>query len=382
MKIGVNTRFLLKGQLEGIGMYTQEVFRRVVQLLPEHEFYFFFDRPYDASYIRAGNITPVVVHPPARHPFLWYWWFEYALPAALKKHGIQLLLSPDGYGSLSTEVPQIITIHDLGFEHFPEHNPPLVRWYYRHFVPKYCHKASHLLTVSDFTKHDIIRRYGVAPEKITVAPNGFDTSELPENMQTIAENYDLSDAPYFAYLGAIHPRKNILTLLKAFEHFKKETGLPHRLVLIGRDAWMNDALEDFYSKMSFRTSVIRVPKSERTEALRLLREACALVYPSWFEGFGIPILEAMSLGVPVICSNTSSMPEVAGDAALLVAPDDLQGWSDAMQRLATDNVLRDTLTEKGRKQASAYSWEESAQKITAIIRQQLADNDRKYFSTT
>ncbi|MCC6570332.1 MAG: glycosyltransferase, partial [Chitinophagales bacterium] len=109
---------------------------------------------------------------------------------------------------------------------------------------------------------------------------------------------------------------------------------------------------------------------------------CALVYPSWFEGFGIPILEAMSLGVPVICSNTSSMPEVAGDAALLVAPDDLQGWSDAMQRLATDNVLRDTLTEKGRKQASAFSWEESAKKITAIIRQQLADNDRKYFSTT
>jgi hypothetical protein len=141
MKIAVNTRFLLEGQLEGIGIYTQEIFRRVVKLLPQHEFYFLFDRKPAPEFIFADNVKAVIVSPQARHPLLWYWWFEHAVPAVLKKYQIDVFLSPDGYGSLSTDIPQVITIHDLAFEHYPEQVPFLVNQYYRYFVPKYCCKG-------------------------------------------------------------------------------------------------------------------------------------------------------------------------------------------------------------------------------------------------
>ena len=174
MRIAVNTRFLLKDKLEGIGIYTQEIFMRVVQLMPEHEFYFLFDRPYDESFVFAKNVIPIVVSPPARHPFLWYLWLEKAIPKILKKHKIDLFISPDGYASLNTYVPQILTIHDLAFEHYKEHTPFLVYQYYKYFVPKFCKKATKILAVSEFTKQDVIKRYNIEEQKIEVVYNGFE----------------------------------------------------------------------------------------------------------------------------------------------------------------------------------------------------------------
>ena len=185
MKIAVNTRFLLKDKLEGIGIYTQEIFSRVVQLMPEHEFYFLFDRPFSEEFIFAKNITPLIVSPPARHPFLWYWWFEKSVPKVLKENNIDLFISPDGYASLNTSVPQIITIHDLGFEHFPMHTPFLVRNYYKYFTPKYCKKASKILAVSQFTKQDIAERYGIDKQKIEVVYNGFELENQESRVKTL-----------------------------------------------------------------------------------------------------------------------------------------------------------------------------------------------------
>ena len=165
MKIAVNTRFLLSGKLEGIGIYTQEIFKRVVQLMPEHEFFFLFDRAYSSAFIFEKNVTPIVVHPPARHPFLWYWWFGKSIPKVLQENNIDVFISPDGFASLNTSVPQIITIHDLGFEHFPEHVPFLVRKFYRYFTPKYCEKAAKILAVSEYTKQDIISTYNIETKK-------------------------------------------------------------------------------------------------------------------------------------------------------------------------------------------------------------------------
>ena len=120
MRIAINTRFLLKDKLEGIGWFTFEVVKQLVTNHPEHEFIFLFDRPYDKSFVFAKNVTPVVINPPARHPLLWYWWFEWSVPYALKKHKIDLFFSPDGYLSLKTNVPTVIVMHDLAFEHHPE----------------------------------------------------------------------------------------------------------------------------------------------------------------------------------------------------------------------------------------------------------------------
>lgn len=364
MKIAVNTRFLIEGKLEGIGIYTQEILKRVVQLLPQHEFYFLFDRKPAADFIFSENVKPIVVSPQARHPFLWYWWFEKSIPAVLKKNQIDVFFSTDGYGSLSTTVPQIITQHDLAFEHFPEQVPFLVQKYYRYFVPRYCKKAAKLLAVSNFTKKDIVTQYSISPEKIEVVYNGFNHSEYQASIIKTA-----NQSPYFIFIGAVHPRKNVLGLLKAFEEFKSTYQLPHQLKIIGRKAWMNNELDGYLNQMQFKSTVEWYPSTTRNELLDYLKNAQALVYPSFFEGFGIPVLEAMSLGVPVITSNLSSLPEVAGDAALLINPYESTEIVNAMYLLATDQKIRMNCIEKGKERASAFSWDISAKKVADILEQ-------------
>jgi glycosyltransferase involved in cell wall biosynthesis len=375
MKIAVNTRFLLSGKLEGIGIYTQEIFKRVVQLMPEHEFFFLFDRAYSSAFIFEKNVTPIVVHPPARHPFLWYWWFEKSIPKVLQENNIDVFISPDGFASLNTSVPQIITIHDLGFEHFPEHVPFLVRKFYRYFTPKYCEKATKILAVSAYTKQDIISTYNIETKKIEVVYNGFDThlaslkgGTQPVQAERLVPFRGFRGEPYFIFVGAVHPRKNVLGLLKAFEQFKTSYSHAHQLVIVGRKAWMNKELEDFYEKMQFKKEVIWIEKIERADLIQLMQQSFGLVYPSLFEGFGIPIIEAMSLGIPVICSNVSAMPEVAGNAALLVQPDNTIEIAAAMNELIINDVLRNDLIAKGKIRATYFDWNTSAEKVVDIIK--------------
>jgi len=373
MKIAINTRFLLKDKLEGIGIYTQEIFKRVVELMPEHEFYFLFDRPFDDEFIFARNVKPIVVSPPARHPFLWYWWFEKSVPKVLKENKIDLFISPDGYASLNTDVPQILTIHDLAFEHYKEHTPFLVYQYYKRFVPKFCKKADKILSVSEFTKQDIIERYGIDAKKIEMVYNGFENRDETEDMRHEMIDKEshvscLKSQVYFIFIGAVHPRKNVLGLLKAFEHFKTTFSKEHQLVIIGRKAWMNAELEDFYQQMKFKDEVIWIEKIERNNLLEILQNAFALVYPSLFEGFGIPIVEAMSYGVPIITSNVSCMPEVAGNAAVLVNPNDTNEIANAMNELIENKILRNQLIEKGKVRAKEFDWNISANKVVDIIK--------------
>lgn len=379
MKIAVNTRFLLKGKLEGIGIYTQEIFRRVVQLMPEHEFYFLFDRAFDDEFIFAENVKPIIVSPQARHPFLWYWWFEKSVPKILKENNIDLFISPDGYASLNTNVPQIITIHDLAFEHYKTHTPFLVYQYYKYFVPKFCKKAVKILAVSEFTRQDIIKNYAIDEHKIEVVYNGFDAhlTSLKGGTHPVLVEREVPfrgfRGKYFIFIGAVHPRKNVLGLLKAFEHFKSSSTHEHQLVIIGRNAWMNSELEHFYQQMKFKNEVIRIEKIERKNLLLILQNAFAMVYPSFFEGFGIPIVEAMSSGIPVITSNVSSMPEVAGNAAILVNPDDTVEIANAMNEMVMNEKLRNELIRKGKERAQYFDWNTSAKKIAEIINLQFVN---------
>lgn len=361
MKIAINTRFLLSGKLEGIGIYTQEIVKRIVQQMPEHDFYFLFDRPFSDEFIFAKNVTPIVVAPQARHPFLWYWWFEKSIPKILKEYKIDLFFSPDAYCSLQTDVPQILTIHDLGFEHFPSHVPFLVRKYYQFFTPKYCEKAAKILAVSEFTKRDIIERYGIDEKKIEVVYNGFDQETHNINQKSRQK------LPYFIFIGAVHPRKNVLNLLKAFELFKQKNNHTTQLILVGRKAWMNNELEHFLQNMKYKNDVIWIENCNRNELIQLLQNAVALVYPSLFEGFGIPIIEAMSIGVPVITSTVSALPEIAGNAALLVNPESINEIEIAMKNIVEDELLRLDLVEKGKENALRFSWQTSAEKVIQII---------------
>ncbi len=365
MRIAVNARLLLKGKLEGIGWFTYRTLERIVKNHPEHEFIFFFDRPYDESFVFAPNITPVVVGPQARHPILFYIWFEWRLPALLRKYKADLFLSADGFMSLSTKVPTCLVIHDLAFEHYPEHFIRSHKLYWRHYCPKFAKKAARIATVSTFSKNDIVQRYGIAPEKVDVVYNGAHDEYRPlswEEREAVKAKY-ADGCEYFFFAGALHPRKNIVNLLKAFIAFKKRQRSNMKLVIVGRFAWKYDEVMDMKEEMPFKEDVKWVGYMNVEELSQVTGGAYALVYPSLFEGFGIPILEALECDVPGVVSNTSSMPEVAGDAALLVDPTNVQDIAEKMQLIYKDEHLRAKLIAAAREQKKKFSWDKSAEKL-------------------
>lgn len=363
--IAVNTRFLIKDKLEGIGLFTYESLKRIVKDNPDTDFYFLFDRPYDQQFIFAANVKPVVLFPPARHAVLWYWWFELSVAGWMKKHKPDLFLSTDGYGCLHTQVPQVVVMHDLAFEHFKEHVPYLALKYYQYFTPRFAHKAQRLATVSEYSKQDIIKQYNITASNIDVVYNGVKEVYQPATEATKAETKQRysQGKNYFIYVGAIHPRKNVKNLLLAFEQFKAETGSDYQLLIVGRKAWDFEEVDATHTAMKYKQEVKFLGHVPPAELGKITASAFALVYVSLFEGFGIPIVEAMNCNVPVITSNLTSMPEAAGDAALLVNPYAVNEIAAAMQSLFNDPALRNSLIEKGKAQVKKFSWHLTAQKL-------------------
>lgn len=371
MKIAVNTRFLLKDKLEGIGRFTCETLRRITREHPEHEFHFFFDRAYSEEFIFSSNIVPHVLHPQARHPFLWYWWFEHSIPRALKKIAPEVFLSPDGYLSLSANVKQVPVIHDLAFVHRPDDIPFLVRRYYHYYFPRFAHKASRIATVSEFSRNDISKHYGISEEKIDVVYNGvseiFKPSAEPKRKE-IREKYS-AGKPYMVYVGALHPRKNAANLLRAFDQFKTASGTDIRLLVVGRKAWQNEEMHAVYESMQHKNDVDFTGRLPDADLAGVMASALALVYVPFFEGFGLPVAEAMRCGVPVITSGLSSLPEVGGDAAIYCDPNHIEEISNAMKELCLNGTLRETLAARALERSSAFTWERTSTALWESVQQ-------------
>jgi glycosyltransferase involved in cell wall biosynthesis len=360
LKIAVNTRFLLKDKLEGIGLYTLEVVKRMAAAHPEDEFIFFFDRPFDPSFVFSKNITPVVLSPPARHPLLFIAWFEWSVARALRQHKVDVFLSPDNFLSLSTSVPTVLIVHDIAFTHFSENDKWVNRQYYKFFTPRFLTRANAILAVSEFTKQDILSKFSfVEKNKITVAYNGCRDIFKPLNILTQnTEGY-----PFFLFVGAVHPRKNVHRLIEAFDLFKKRTNSDIKLVLCGRFAWQTGAVKSAYDATTFKRDIIFKGHVPNNTIADLTASALALTYVSLFEGFGVPLLEAMNCDTPIITSNVSSMPEVVGDAAILVNPESIEAIADAMQAVFENDNLREKLIEHGRIQRAKFDWDKTAEII-------------------
>lgn len=371
MRIAINTRFLLKGRLEGLGLYTHEVCRRLVNDHPHHEFHFLFDRPFDHSFVYNTNVVPHVIFPPARHPALWYTWFEWSLPRKLNRIRPDLFLSPDGFTSLTFGGKKMTVIHDLGFEHFPDHVPGLVGRYYRRYTPRYCEGSTHLFAVSETTKKDIVTSYGVSEEKISVAYNGCREGFRPmaeKDKGGIRKLYS-DGKPYFLFVGALHPRKNTAHLLRSFERFRQSHD-GYKLLVTGRKAWMNSEMEEVFGEMKHSDDVHFLGYLEKSDLQNVTGAASVCLYPSLFEGFGVPMLEAMRSGVPVIASEVSVMPEVVGEAGYLIDPHCVDSTVEAMARVVGDEGLRNKMIAKGLERSELFSWDRTAEVIWAKMREE------------
>ena len=370
MRIAVNTRLLLKGKMDGIGWFTAESMRRIVCSHPEHTFYFLFDRKPDPEFIFASNVVPVVLCPQARHPVLWYMFFEWAVPFALKKYKIDLYVSPDGMMPLHPKVPTLTVIHDLNFEHATGNLKGSHQRYMTHWFKLFAQNATRVSTVSEYSKKDIAETYGVASDKIDVVYDGSHPCYRPhsEEEKTKTRERFTNGCRYIIFVSTILKRKNLANLIIAFDRVKTMEPSTLKLVVVGSRVWWQDELAEAYDNMSHKEDVIMPGHVDADELAALVSAAEALVYPSYFEGFGIPILEAMYAETAVICSNTTSMPEVGGDAVLYIDPTSPEDIAHAISKIGQPKV-REELIEKGRGQRTLYSWERTANLLwTSMMR--------------
>lgn len=369
MRIAVNTRFLLPHKMEGFGWYTYEITKRLVENHPEHTFIFFFDRKYDPKFVFGDNVIPVVLNPPARHPILFRVWFNQSLKRALKKYNADVFFSPDGYLSLTTDIPQIGVMHDLNFEHNPEDLKPVMRNYYLKYFPKFAKKAQHIITVSEYSKQDIVSTYGISEDKITAIWNGasdvfkpIDDSAKDDIMKRYSDG-----KPFFLFVGAIHPRKNVRRLIEAYSHYRKSNPeSEEQLVIVGTELWNNSGF-DLNISNELKQNIHFTGHLQLEELSKIMGAAKIFTFVPYFEGFGIPLVEAMRCGTPILSGDKTSLPEVAGNAALYCDPFDVNSIASALTKLTQDKTLREELSNKGLERSQLFSWDTAANKVWEVI---------------
>ena len=374
MRIAINTRLLIEGKMDGIGWFTYETTRRLVNSHPEHTFYLLFDRRPPANLSLPPNAIPLVLMPPARHPILWWLFFELSVSMTLRKYKIDLFLSPDGFLPLHSSVPSLAVIHDLNFEHAPDNLRPSHQRYMTHFFPRFARHATRIATVSEYSKQDIASTYHLDTKKIDVVYDGANNLYRPhsEEEKTAIRKRFTDGHPYIIFISTILKRKNLAGLLTAFDDVKSidTTGL--KLIVVGKKAWWQDELETAYNNMRHQQDVIMPGHVEPTELAALLSASEALVYPSFFEGFGIPILEAMHAETAVIASRTTSMPEVGGNAVLYIDPSNTKDISHAIKQLSNPQLHEDLIA-KGRIQREKFSWDRTAELLWQSITHTIND---------
>ncbi len=362
MNITVNTQLLIKDKLEGLGWFTYETLKRITTQHPEHQFLFIFGKSFHDDFIFSSNVKPIIVGPKYYHPLTWYLKFNYILPFVLRKHPTDLFFSPDGWTPIHTNLKIANVIHDLNFLHHPLWLPFANRFYYNRYFPIWANKANRIATVSEYTKKDLIDSYKIAAEKIDVVYNGANETLKPISEKEKEETRIkyTNGNPYFIFVGASPPRKNLINLFKAFDQFKEKESSPYKLLIAGAKKWWAEDIKQTYLQMKFIDDVIFTDRVSTEDLNKLICAAHAMTYISLFEGFGIPLLEAMHCETAIITSNVTSMPEIAKDAALLVDPYSVESIKDAMHTITKDENLRQQLIEKGKVRRNDFSWQKTA----------------------
>ena len=368
MRLAVNARLIVSQRLEGMGLYTVEVIRQIL-LQTDFELLMLTDRAGDLPEL-PRRVDRQILYPSARHPVLFAAWFELRVPAALEAWRADAFLSADNFTSLRTKVPQLLVVHDLAYLHQPEAVGRLQLAYYRYFMPRFARRAEALVTVSDATRRDVAEAYDIDPADIRVAYNGVRPRFAPLSVSRIAAvRARLTEgAPYFVYVGAVHPRKNVDGLIRAYSSFRQNTAHAHKLLIAGRFAWQAGPTRAALESSPFRADVHLLGYVEEAELGEVIGAATGLALVSHFEGFGVPVLEALTCGVPVVASASSSLPEVAGPGGLLVDPADDDAIAEALARLAGDDDLCEVLAKAGRQHAEQFTWARAGAVIVEALR--------------
>jgi glycosyltransferase involved in cell wall biosynthesis len=294
---------------------------------------------------------------------------EFIIPFFYKKHKPDLVIAPDGIISLNTSAKQLGIIHDIHFVRYPSFIKFSNRVYYTFFFKRFCKKATAIATVSQFCKNDIAMAFSINKEKISVVYNGINTNLQPLSIEQkrVTKDKWTSGKNYFFYIGGLHPRKNLVRLLQAFDLFKSSTNSDMKLVIAGGVLWDGDEITEQHKKCIFKKDILFTGRLSEDELNLLFGSSYALTLVSIFEGFGIPLVEAMELQIPILTSNVTAMPEVVGNAAYLVNPFDINDISKGMKFIVEDSDFYSELIKRGNEQKKKFSWYNSSKSLWIVI---------------
>lgn len=386
MRIGIDCRTILNpglGEVAGVGHYTYFLVKHLLEIDKENEYVLFFDyRMPDAGEFEQAN-TKIWRFPFSQYKkFLPFSYSHMLITAMILKNRLDVFHSPANVIPLSYPKTAVITVHDLAIYKNPAWFPGQI-FSTKLLVPQSLKRAKHIIAVSESTKRDIQRIFSIPASKITViyeAPFVQPINVKDRNVDVV-KKYRLNH-PFLLFVGTIDVRKNIGPLVRAFTDLRKNPRFKNIELLLagGKGHKADEILEDIRPQM--RAGAVRyLGYTTHNEKLALYRKAEGFIFPSLYEGFGLPVVEAMRLGVPVITSNVSSLPEIAGDAALLVDPSDGKGMTKAMAKLLSNPALRTSLVRRGHDQAKKFDWEKAASETLAVytkaVRPRNTNNRRK-----
>ena len=363
MKIAINCWVLRNKQLDGIGYFIINTLPRIIQNNPGVSFVILCDKNFTEPYFNFPNVTIRRTFPAYRHPLLYIFYMELILPFVLRKLKPNLFVSAEGFLSLMSSCKQLPLIYDLNFEHYPENIDLKNRLYFGFFFKRFANKATRISTISEYSKSDIVQSYNISPEKVDNVSCGIksDFYILSDVEKTIARQKYSDGKPYFFFVGSMHPRKNMLRLLLAFNEFKTQSASNFKLVIAGVKFGNKSEMQDAYEASPYRDDIHFTGRLTDDELKQALGAAYALTFVPLFEGFGLPIVEAFEAAVPVLAANATSLPEVAGDAAVYADPFDVADIARGMMELYENkNELCARLIDKGLEQKKLFSWDHTA----------------------
>ena len=367
MRIGIDATAMPFNRL-GAGNYIFNLVDGLAKIDVENQ-YFVFAKP---SHITEWNIHQPNFHflPSASgYRPLCLIWEQSILPMLLWQYKIDVLHSPHYTIPLFSPCRKVVTFHDMIFFLYPELHGLTKRIFFRTMMSMSSRRADEIITISENTARDVIALLPVKPEKVHAIPLAAGSNYRPMTdrsaIDRICDQHGLQNGEYILFVGALEPRKNIPVLLHSYQNLL-DRGIHKKLAVVGKKGWMFDEIFNTVQKLKMEDNVVFPGYVSEQDLPYLYNGACLFVYPSLYEGFGLPILEAMSCGIPVLTSNISSMPEIVGNSALLVDPRDPKQLAEVMEQVLTDNVLNDSLKERGVRRAAEFSWERTARETLQV----------------
>lgn len=378
MHIGINAQLLSYGQSYrngGVSRYIRYLLTQLAKQPGDHTYTVFVNGQDVIDHLEQHpQITYVSAPWPEARPAARVAWEQLTLPSLIRQRNIDVLHSPVNVRPerLPAQCASIVTIHDLAFLRFPHVLTRAKRLYHRTFTVRSLKRATMLITVSESTKKDVHELVNIPYERIqTIYPcidERFSNVSIEEKVHTFREKYAVTDG-YILYLGTLEPRKNIATLLDAYAQLKREHQIQEKLVLAGGKGWLYETIFDKVRQLGLEKDVLFPGFVSDSEQVLWYQSAAAFALPSLYEGFGIPVAEALACGTPVVTSNVSSLPEAGAGLALCVDPHDVQGLSAALYQALTDQALRTRCQTMAPTVAQLFSAQTMVEKTIAAYEQ-------------